>query len=93
MNGISSDVKSASYARSTRIYSCVVHATKDMTLLKTEVRCNEHTNKKDLILTLQNAQNEVSYRWVYGLKSVTRTDVTDTIIDLDRGAVVLPYKV
>jgi hypothetical protein len=66
-------------------------ATQNKTLLKTEIRYNANTGKRDLVLALQDSNNEVSYDFVYGLDSTTKTDIKDTVIDLDRGVVMMPY--
>lgn len=67
-------------------------ATKDMTILKSEIRFNEHSGRKDVWLTLKNSNNEVSHEVLRGFKSITKTDIKDTVIDLDREVIYVPYR-
>lgn len=66
--------------------------TNGFTILKSEMHYNERTHKKDLWLTLKNSENEVSHDCIRNFKSVTRTDIKHTIVDLDQGVVYEPYK-
>ena len=63
----------------------------DARLLKTEIkRCDNGVY--NVVLTVANNRNEVSYEWLYGFKKVTKTDVKELVVDLENQIIYEPYK-
>ena len=63
----------------------------DARLLKTEIkRCDNGVY--NVVLTVANNRNEVSYEWLYDFKKVTKTDVKELVVDLENQIIYEPYK-
>ena len=62
----------------------------DARLLKTEIKSCDN-GAYNVVLTVANNKNEVSYEWLYGFKKVTKTDVKELVVDLANQVIYEPY--
>lgn len=63
----------------------------DARLLKTEIKSCDN-GLYNVVLTVANNKNEVSYEWLYSFKKVTKTDVKELVVDLANQVIYEPYK-
>ena len=45
----------------------------------------------NVVLTVANDKNEVSYKWLYGFERITKTDIDKITVDLVEGKIYEPY--